>query len=121
MEVHPRTVDLCAYPDLVMIYLGMQVHSLRGLKTFSASLLKSPNPPPIAHKACSVTKGLFGSCFRCTLGYASIGAILTVWNAGPDPNPTRSGGEIFCAIPVVPASGTRLISCAAAWKPSMTM
>ena len=31
----PRhTVDLTAYPDLVVIYLGMQVRSLRGLATF---------------------------------------------------------------------------------------
>jgi hypothetical protein len=28
-----RTVDLSAYPDLVVIYLGMRVQSLRGLRT----------------------------------------------------------------------------------------
>jgi Domain of unknown function (DUF4188) len=28
------TADLSAYPDLVVIYLGMRVNSLRGLKTF---------------------------------------------------------------------------------------
>ena len=28
-----RTVDLSAYPDLVVIYLGMRANSLRGLKT----------------------------------------------------------------------------------------
>lgn len=28
-----NTVDLSAYPDLVVIYLGMRVNSLRGLKT----------------------------------------------------------------------------------------
>src|SRR6185437_4130634 len=28
-----RTVDLSGYPDLVVIYLGMQVHNLRGLGT----------------------------------------------------------------------------------------
>jgi len=28
-----RTVDLSAYPDLVVIYLGMRVESIRGLKT----------------------------------------------------------------------------------------
>jgi hypothetical protein len=28
-----QTIDLTAYPDLVVVYLGMQVHSLRGLWT----------------------------------------------------------------------------------------
>jgi hypothetical protein len=32
-RVSRRTVDLSAYPDLVVIYLGMRVNSLRGLKT----------------------------------------------------------------------------------------
>jgi len=32
-KVTRRTVDLSAYPDLVVIYLGMRVQSLRGLKT----------------------------------------------------------------------------------------
>ena len=30
-----RTVDLSAYPDLVVIYLGMQVNALAGIKTLS--------------------------------------------------------------------------------------
>lgn len=32
-RVARRTVDLSAYPDLVVIYLGMRVQSLRGLRT----------------------------------------------------------------------------------------
>jgi hypothetical protein len=31
--VNRRTVDLSAYPDLIVIYLGMRVNALRGLKT----------------------------------------------------------------------------------------
>jgi hypothetical protein len=49
MEVHRRTVDLSAYPDLVVIYLGMQVHSLRGLKTllgFGPKISKSAADRP---------------------------------------------------------------------------
>jgi len=30
---HRRTIDLSQYPDLVVIYLGMRVHSFAGLKT----------------------------------------------------------------------------------------
>ncbi len=32
-EVNRRTVDLSAYPDLVVIYLGMRVNTIAGLKT----------------------------------------------------------------------------------------
>jgi hypothetical protein len=31
--VNRQTVDLSAYPDMVVIYLGMRVNTLRGLKT----------------------------------------------------------------------------------------
>jgi hypothetical protein len=33
MAVERKTVDLSAYPDLVVIYLGMRVRTLTGLKT----------------------------------------------------------------------------------------
>lgn len=33
MKVQRQTVDLSAYPDLVVIYLGMRVNKLAGLKT----------------------------------------------------------------------------------------
>jgi fumigallin biosynthesis monooxygenase-like protein len=33
MKVNRRTVDLTAYPDLVVIYLGMRVNAWTGLKT----------------------------------------------------------------------------------------
>jgi len=33
MKVDRRTVDLSAYPDLVVIYLGMRVNTLTGIKT----------------------------------------------------------------------------------------
>ncbi|WP_047396821.1 DUF4188 domain-containing protein [Chitinibacter sp. ZOR0017] len=32
-KVHRRTVDLSAYPDLVVIYLGLRVNAWTGLKT----------------------------------------------------------------------------------------
>ena len=33
MKVERRTVDLASYPDLVVIYLGMRVNAMTGLKT----------------------------------------------------------------------------------------
>ncbi|MGH8563851.1 MAG: hypothetical protein ACREXW_07085 [Gammaproteobacteria bacterium] len=32
-KVNRRTVDLSGYPDLIVIYLGMRVNALTGLKT----------------------------------------------------------------------------------------
>lgn len=34
-KVTRRTVDLSAYPDLVVIYLGMRVNAFAGLKTLA--------------------------------------------------------------------------------------
>ncbi len=33
MKVDRRTVDLSSYPDLIVIYLGMRVNALTGIKT----------------------------------------------------------------------------------------
>src|ERR671911_2734921 len=44
-----RTVDLSAFPDLVVIYLGMRVNELRGLKTllsFGPKISKSVAEQP---------------------------------------------------------------------------
>ena len=44
-----RTVDLSAFPDLVVIYLGMRVNKLRGLKTllrFGPKIAKSAAEQP---------------------------------------------------------------------------
>ena len=35
MAVERRTIDLTAYPELVVIYLGMRVNALQGLKTLA--------------------------------------------------------------------------------------
>ncbi len=43
-KLQRRTVDLSAYPDLVVIYLGMRVNVLAGIKTvvgFGPKIAKS--------------------------------------------------------------------------------
>src|SRR5579862_3119620 len=48
-KVNRVTVDLSAYPDLVVIYLGMRVNRLRGLKTlfsFGPKIAKSVEAKP---------------------------------------------------------------------------
>lgn len=49
MRVTRQTVDLAAYPDLVVIYLGMRVHTWRGLRTllrFGPRIQASLEPRP---------------------------------------------------------------------------
>lgn len=48
-KVDRRTVDLSAYPDLVVIYLGMRVNTLTGLKTafgFGPRIARSVDAQP---------------------------------------------------------------------------
>lgn len=48
-HVNRRTVDLTAYPDLVVIYLGMRVNAITGLKTligFGPKISKSVDAQP---------------------------------------------------------------------------
>src|SRR5688572_33498140 len=48
-RVDRRTVDLSSYPDLVVIYLGMRVNTLTGLKTllgFGPRIAKSVDAQP---------------------------------------------------------------------------
>jgi len=48
-KVDRRTVDLSAYPDLVVIYLGMQVNALTGFKTligFGPQISRSVDAQP---------------------------------------------------------------------------
>lgn len=48
-KVNRRTVDLSAYPDLLVIYLGMRVNALAGLKTlfgFVPKIAKSVEAKP---------------------------------------------------------------------------
>ena len=121
MSVDRVTVDLSAYPDLVMILLGMRVNTATGLKTllgFGPQIAKVPQDMP---------DGLFPMRFSCgrssprTPAFGSTGATLLLWKLGHAPPRTANGGRPFFAIPGVPASGMRPISCAAAWKRSSTI
>lgn len=51
-KVNRQTVDLSSYPDLVVIYLGMRVNRLTGLKTLLGF------GPKIAHSAAAQPDGL---------------------------------------------------------------
>ncbi|HXM22989.1 MAG TPA: DUF4188 domain-containing protein [Terriglobales bacterium] len=52
MKVERRTVDLTCYPDLVVIYLGMRVNAMTGLKTLFGF------GPKIANSVAATPDGL---------------------------------------------------------------
>jgi hypothetical protein len=61
-HVDRKTVDLAAYPDLVVIYLGMRVRWMAGVKTLSAlmrggmeAIYDDVSRPPLGFQAFAPT------------------------------------------------------------------
>jgi hypothetical protein len=74
-SINRRTVDLSEYPDLVVVYLGMRVNRITGLKTligFGPRISKSVEEQPdgLPHH-----ENFIFSLFPCTPVGASIGGI----------------------------------------------
>ena len=95
MAVQRSTVDLSRFPDLVVIYLGMQVRSLRGMKTvfsfgprISAAVAAKPD-------GLLLHESIFYSVFPCTWACASIGVTSPHSKPGLAPCPIRSGGALL--------------------------
>jgi hypothetical protein len=107
MAVDRQTVDLSAYPDLVVIYLGMRVRRPRGmLRLFrtGSQIEKSWKQQPdglLLHE--DITWSLIPPTSVC----ASTGATLTAWNGGPGLNRTSFGGSNSSKTLVESAFGTR--------------
>ena len=91
-----RTVDLSAFPDLVVIYLGMRVNKPRGLKTllrFGPKIAKSVADQPdglLLHENM-----IFSVCLPTAC--ASTGRTSSPWSGGRARCRTRSGGRASCA------------------------
>jgi hypothetical protein len=116
-----RTVDLSAFPDLVVIYLGMRVNELRGLKTilrFGPKIAKSVAEQPdglLSHE------NMLFSVVPPMAASASIGRTSSPWRGGRARCHTRSGGPSSCATRGVRGSGTNCTSCAAGWRQSTSI
>ena len=110
--VDRRTVDLSGYPDLVVIYLGMRVNTLTGIKTLLgfgpqiARLVEARPDGLLLHE--NLTFSLFPSYAGMRQYWRDFDA-LERWAAR---SYTRHGGGSSCAIPAAQDSGTRPISCA---------
>ena len=110
MNVDRQTVDLSAYPELVVIYLGMRVNTLTGLKTlagFGPKIARSVVDQP---DGLLLHENLIFSLLLPMLACASTGGTLRLWSAGRGRNHIGSGGSNFCATPEGQASGTKRIS-----------
>jgi hypothetical protein len=111
-----ETVNLSAYPDLVVIYLGMRVNALTGFKTllgFGPRISQAVNAKPMV-SCCTKTY-----CIRCGIsGCANIGAISILWKRGRAPSRIAFGGNSSCAIAAAQDFGTRHISVEAGLKRS---
>jgi hypothetical protein len=106
-SVERRTVDLSAYPDLVVIYLAMRVNRLMGLKTLFGFGPKIADSVAGSPTVCFCMRTFCSRFSRCTQECGSIGATWNRFWRGPGRIPTVSGGRIFSATPEL-ASGTRL-------------
>src|SRR5215212_7096443 len=92
-----RTVDLSAFPELVVIYLGMRVNELRGLKTllsFGPKISKSVAEQPdglLLHAAWAAwvlarRTGTLSAGVRVLIVLAaSVGIGSILWHTYPTP------------------------------------
>src|SRR5579872_2042692 len=119
-RVDRRTVDLSAYPDLVVIYLGMRVNAFSGLKRLLGL------GPQIADSVKARPDGLLlhedfiFSLFPLHAGMRQYWRDFESLERWTRSSPTANGGSASCATPAAPASGTKPTPCAAASKPFMT-
>jgi hypothetical protein len=67
-KVHRRTVDLSAYPDLVVVYLGMRVNTFAGLKTLFGFGPKIANSVAAAPNGLLLHENMLFSLFPPHLG-----------------------------------------------------
>jgi hypothetical protein len=96
MKALRQTVDLSAYPDLVVVYLGMTVNVLTDVKTlfgFGPKIEGSVAARPMAY---FFTRIFSTRCFRYTSGCDNIGEILNRLNASHGQNPIANGRSSFC-------------------------
>jgi hypothetical protein len=120
-RVDRRTVDLSSYPDLVVIYLGMRVNRITGIKTLLGF------GPQISASAAAQPDGLLRhetivySVFPMNVGmrqyWRDVDSLLK-WTRS---DPHRRCGKSFSETREEPASGTKPISGRVGWKLSMTM
>ena len=75
-RVERRTVDLSAYPDLVVVYLGMRVNAFVGLKRLLGLGPQIADSVKAQPDGLLLHESILYSFSRCIPECVSIGAIL---------------------------------------------
>src|ERR1700745_1776516 len=115
------TVNLSDFPDLVVIYLGMQVRTLAGVKTLISFGPKISAAVAAKPDGLLLHENVFYSLFPLNGGmrqYWRDFQSLENWSRSL---PHQEWWKNFLRDPAEPASGTRPTSCVAVWRPFMTI
>src|SRR3954462_15008606 len=94
-RVNRRTVDLTGYPDLVVIYLGMRVNRMPGLKTVFGFGPRIANSVEARPDGLLLHENFLLSMFHRTPACASTGATSMRWSDGHGPTRIANGGASF--------------------------
>ena len=120
-RVERKTVDLSPFPDLVVIYLGMRVNALTGVKTlfgFGPQIKNSVDQQP---DGLLLHENFIMSLIPLHLGMRQYWRDFDALEAWARSTPHREWWRDFLRSSAARAFGTRLISCVVAWKPFTTM
>ena len=121
MKVERRTVDLAAYPDLVVIYLGMKVNAITGLKTLFGFGPRISNSVAAAPEGLLRHENVIYSLLPPHVGMRQYWRDFESLERWARWSRTCNGGNHFCAIQAARDSGMKLILCAEESKRSMTI
>ena len=94
MAVDRATGDLSAYPDLVMILLGMRVNTATGVKTLLGFGPRIAKVAKMSRMVFCLTKPSCGHCSRRTPASVSTGGTSRHWRLGLAQNPIGRGGRV---------------------------
>src|SRR3989440_12844132 len=105
--VDRRFVDLSAFPDLVVIYLGMRVRALAGIKTLlglgpQIDKAGAGRPDGLLHFENNIIYRLF----PLHVGMRWYWKDFRSWEGGTGRKPPRTGGQTTLPAPVAPGFGT---------------
>ena len=120
-RVERKTVDLSPFPDLVVIYLGMRVNALTGVKTlfgFGPQIKNSVDQKP---DGLLLHENFILSLIPLHLGMRQYWRDFDALEAWARSTPHREWWRDFFGHLAARAFGTRLISCVVAWKRFTTM
>jgi hypothetical protein len=120
-HIQRTTVDLSAFPDLVVIYLGMKVRTLRGLKTLISFGPKISDAIAAKPEGLLLHESLLYSIFPLHTGMRQYWRDFQSLETWARSLPIKNGGLDSCRIPEVPASGTKPTSCVEEWRQSTTI